>query len=87
MDQGGAGDITLEGAPCDSGFTGTVAAGAELGACYDRQDVVGSRSPAPGEVQGPGGFVVMINRTVAKAGVALTINRGVLQTSDSFASV
>ena len=76
-----AGDLVLEGLALRPAFSGQVAAGAILGACYDKADIVGPRTPAVDEVQGPSGFVEVVNRGAVTAGVALVLNHGVLQSA------
>jgi len=83
-----------QGGPCDAGdvgsirvsfaalagfqngaaFKGTVAAGALAGTCWDDADVIGP------VVQG-GGYAVQQRTSPLSAGVALTINRGILEAS------
>lgn len=59
-----------------------------LGACYDKADIVGSRTPAVGEVQGSFGFVEVVNRGIVTADGALVLNRGeVLQSASSWATL
>jgi hypothetical protein len=82
-----AGDLVLEGLAFVSTYSGQVASGATLGACYDKADIIGPRTPAVGEVQGPGGFVVVKNTGIITAGVALALNRGVLQSAASWAAL
>ena len=80
------GDLVLEGVTFDPAYSGAIAAGATVGSCYDRSDIVGPRTPEPGEAQGADGYVMIINRGTLTACAALTVNRGVLQAASTFPS-
>ena len=80
------GDLVLEGVAFDPAYSGAIAAGATAGSCYDRSDIVGPRTPEPGEAQGPDGYVMLINRGTLTASVALAVNRGVLQAASTLPS-
>lgn len=79
--------ITLEGASFTQAFSGQFIAGATLGTCYDAKDIIGPRTPAPGELQDGFGYVLIVNRAVLSCGVSLVVNRGVLQSASSFAAL
>ncbi|MDT7952385.1 MAG: hypothetical protein RQ966_12855 [Acetobacteraceae bacterium] len=88
QDNGGPGDLTLvfsalEGWANGAAFSGTLAAGAAVGICYDRLDQLGTYATPPTPAAGVaviptrGGYLAVRPSTVS-AGAALTIRRGLL---------
>jgi len=74
--------------PDADAFTGTLAAGAISGQCYDSGDIVGTFSTAPNAASGVtlypiGGQQLAVRASSLSTGVALTINRGTLQATSS----
>lgn len=85
-DRGDGGDITLNitafaSYPDGGAFNGNFAAGASLGICYDKAEIVGWASTQPNAVSGVtvlsrGGLYLQVQASTLTTGAGLTITRG-----------